>query len=717
MQLTTNAAVIENSQKPSVNCSALITCTSCAKSTACGWTFVKQKCISNDSDYYGKDDILLKHSRWMCPEFTPALVNVGTRENRRYSVIVTVSHGPASVKAHLRNSAIVCHVDGATRNGSMTTDDAIECDPDPVGRPTAFYSQANALHVVRFDVFVNGVLLNLNDPESHYVSAYEYPCDDQRCIVSVWNANDGLDGRAYHHYCQWCARNRGCVVHEQQSKCVAWKAGTDNGFAIDLTGGRVLVQNAAACIKSFWPDLAVAMTETVVTVTVRGHSVLADGHAVTVTVVGRPCVLVAASAEDNRRGKARSTEDGDDELTCIVSAAQLASRPNGANYDDSGPVEVTYSSADTSYVLRSDAERSTFRFIWPDVKSVRPTCGPMAGSTTITMLGERLNVIASNRAVHVNIGHTDCPIVEHGPERIVCVTSGSSEPGVVSVWLDFGSKFAAGVPQSRFEYAATPHIDEDQDLASIAAGGTELLIRGEFKCVGQLTMNAEHRALTVLASCRTRDNDSTAILCTTPRVHLGPGPVRYPVDVPFWLQVNFGESVHKLPEYRYRLYPDPVFTGFDVTGRTVIIRDAYMGIGYRATDLIITALNGTVPCAVVSMDDGRIKCVLPDAPPEDVALNLTVAVGKHLVRTVGWKEAAGAQSAAAHAGTADAAGHRLRIAVVLSGISVVSVLVALAFGLLFCYRIMLANSKQQTEKRYLEELRNIAAAADNRKPF
>lgn len=707
--------MIEDAHEPLINCSAFITCNNCAGPSACSWTFVKQMC--RDLSNYSGDDGPIKYSRWMCPEFTPTLVKVGTREYRRYSVMVTVSHGPASVKAHLRNSTIVCDVNGVIRNGAMSEDGAIECDPDPytVGPPTTSYDRVNALHVARFDVFVDGVPLNLDDPAAHYVSAYEYPCDDQRCVVGVWDADDGPAGRKYHHYCRWCARNFGCAVREQQSKCVAWEADTGNGSAIDLTGGRVLVRSPAAAVESFRPNMAMAMADTVVTVTVRGHSVLADGRAVAVTVVGRPCVLAAAPADGGGpAGRPRPAEDGDDQLTCVVSAAKSTARAKRDVDDDSGPVEVTYSSAGTDYVLRSDAERSPFRFVWPDIRSVRPTCGSAAGGTVLTLLGDRLDVLADNSTLRVNTGGTDCRIVEHGPERIVCVTGAAPNPGAVPVWVDFGNGFATGVSQMMFEFAAAPFIAEDQTLTSIASGGIGLLIRGEFACVERPTINVAYRETDAYESCwQPADSQSTWLACHTPPVDLGPGPVRYPVDVPFWLHVRSGEFEHKLPKSRFRVYADPVFAGFHVTDRTVIVSDTRGDVGYRAADLTITALNGTVPCTVASADGGRIECVLPDAPPAGVEFELTVAVGRNLVRTVGRKGTAGAQSAAA--GTADHAVHRLRIAIVLSGLSVVSVFVALVFGLLFCYRIMLANSKQQTEKRYLEELRNIAAAAD--KPF
>lgn len=726
LQLTKNAA--------SNNCSTIAKCDECAKSPACAWTFARQRCA--DTDGRGEDDGggggPIVRSQWACPEFTPALVDVETGDGRRrYAVIVTVSRGSTAVMAHLRNSAIACTVDGAVRTGAMTADGAIECEPDRRAAersPAAYYyGRTNALHVVRFDVFVGGVPLVFDDPVLHYVSAYEYPCDDQRCVVGTWDEGDGPARR--HHYCRWCARNRGCAVQVQQSKCAAWPAGGgggDNGSAaIDLTGGRVPVRTEAARVLSFRPEYAVATADAVVTVTVRGHSVLADGRAVAVTVVGRPCVLAAGDgpgpAEDD--GPWPTDDDGDGEavLECVVAAAKPSEWREDRVY--AGPLEVTYSSAGTEYVLRSAA---TFRFVWPEIKSLVPKCGPAGGPTALTVLGERLDVTAGNGSLRVTAGGADCPVVEHGPERIVCVTDGAAAPGVVPVWVDFGNGLATGVSRLSFEYAATPYADDDQELAAIASGGTAMVIRGEFACVHRATMAAVVDDAIVYESCRVPDAAAGAaaadrVTCRTPRVH--PGPDGRPVDVPFWLHVQVGGVEHKLPGSRYRAYPDPEFAGYDVTGRTVIVRDARMGLGYGAADLNVTARhNGTaVPCAVVSADGGRIECVLPYAPAADAAeLGLTVAVGSHRARPVGrWTEASGAQWAAAGAGAGAnrVTGHRLRVAVVLSGVSVVSVFVALVFGLLFCYRIMLANSKRQTEKRYLEELRNITAAADNRKPF
>jgi len=157
---------------------------------------------------------------------------------------------------------------------------------------------------------------------------------------------------------------------------------------------------------------------------VNNYVTLADGKGeVKVTVAGRDCVRPTMVDLRNNR------------ITCLLTAASHDYM--GPLVEEQGPVVITYQAS--SLTVEST---QTFRFVYPEITEIGPSCGPLTGGTLLTVRGRHLDAGSIvTIAVAVNDGVTPpvpCEVVARHSDRILCLTGPSNRPatGTVSVVFD-----------------------------------------------------------------------------------------------------------------------------------------------------------------------------------------------------------------------------------------------------------------------------------------
>lgn len=658
-----NSSEIDSSSN--IRCGNHKTCTQCVEKSNCKWLFDGQNCIDEQSVY---SENLVIDSMLSCPQFSAVLNKEKTNESF-FSIIITVSNHSESVKTYLSTSNISCNAENTTYHALFSNNNTIKCYSKIEVPNTDPASTINPLNIFYFTVNTNGVRLHFDHEINHYVTINSLSCaSPSRCVTSYWND----ESRKY--YCKWCLDNGICQITKQQGKCDV-RAIKDN-LVITEPMPSIKIKGSNVGIEKFEPASAYWFDEIEMSISVTNHLFLHEHRNIIVSVAGRNC-----------------TNPGmvhNDVIKCTVSAGHV---PN----EDDGPIVVVYMSSTASYKLTS---KKNFKFANRIMRSVKPTCGPLEGGTKIDMIGTFL-IDAKN--IQVKIGETVCEIVESDSSHISCLTGKSDEAAEKSFVFVFkkksGSRFNR-ISTFTFEYTNSPVIKKQQNITGIASGGTKIQILGDFACVENPEINVNYQTSNTFEQCKLFDK--TKILCPTPKFERKPDQI-FPLTIPLRLYMDFAGRAQKFSEEKsYYVYPDPIFTNFEVNGTTSIrINGMFLRIGYRPEELTIQDRNSTETCSVLFVDDSYIICKVPPTLTVDSIEEFVITVGEFL-RTVVVKKLNPINS------------RQFQIATVLSGISIISVFVALVFGLLFCYKIILTNSKQQTEKRYMEELRNITAGMEDK---
>jgi len=160
----------------------------------------------------------------------------------------------------------------------------------------------------------------------------------------------------------------------------------------------------------------------------------------------------------------------------------------------------------------------------------------------------------------------------------------------------------------------------------------------------------------------------------------------------------FGQKLNRsLHSMNYRVYPDPFYSGFEADGNVVKINGVFLYTDYRPDELTVRLRSSSDACNVTAVDELFIEC-RASSSAEDVA-EITVSVAGTLNNTV--VKARLADNAPVVQST------------IFSSAAMVFVFIILILGLLFILKTILFNSKQQTEKRFVDELRNITAGIDD----
>lgn len=428
-------------------------------------------------------------------------------------------------------------------------------------------------------------------------------------------------------------------------------------------------------IVSFRPPVSLSYSATTMSVVVDKR--IAESERLLVHAAGRECAdpMVA----DDRKT-----------ISCTV--------PGGVGYGAvEGPVRVTYASSNRTFSSTGNCS-----FVVPVVNDVSPDVGPVRGGTRLNIGGKFLK-LARDVLVVVDPG-IPCAIVRRENDFISCTTTAFRKPAKrshvecqVRVRFDGALESVANNP---FKYVAEPTITERQlFFQGIASGGTRFPVKGSFSRhdIERPRVYVESDGERHYGDCLVTDEEH--MICRAPNVAFIQTAVPLPTVLPLGFEMDFfGQKLDRsLHSMNYRVYPDPFYGGFEVDGNVVRINGLFLYTDYRPDELTVRLRSSSDACNVTAVDEMFIEC-RASSSAEDV-VEITVSVAGTLNNTV------------VKARTVD--NGPVIQSTVLSTAAMVFVFITLVLGLLFILKTILFNSKQQTEKRFVEELRNITAGIDN----
>lgn len=278
--------------------------------------------------------------------------------------------------------------------------------------------------------------------------------------------------------------------------------------------------------------------------------------------------------------------------------------------------------------VRGDALRTTASTCSPSVTNIRPSRGPAAGGTLLTVYGRCLDAGAGARVLIGELNST-CTTVTRDRAHVTCTTGpadgDAAAGGHVRVVFDDGR--TAAYAARPFAYVA---VDANQTFGGIVSGGTVFWVRGRFPRNGTARVTVGDAARRHYdGECVVRNG--THMSCRSPCTR---GADRLRATLPLAFRDEFAFAPP--PGWdEYRPYPDPSVADFtaDDDGRVTVSGRDLLDVGYsRADDLSVSArlsdVAGTsVACDVSDVHADRIVCRLPPSPQHRRPLAVTVRVG------------------------------------------------------------------------------------------
>ncbi|XP_026805420.1 plexin A3-like [Rhopalosiphum maidis] len=613
-----------------IDCPESNTCTTCTKKPLCSWSVELQACLKTKLLQAPRSNLII-HNETHCPRFTVVNKSSVAGASFKYTVRI-LNDAEGAVAAFLNSSTITCCIESCDFRGSVV-DDSIVCVA--IRTPRSYFADGATALISYIYVMFGNKTLRYDDDADHYYTIYDRDCavsvataaaDD--CATCLWN------DAGYKHYLKLCPTGHPCTG----SYWVYDKRDEDGNMKFRFAAADdevVRIRCAELSILSVRPLYAprTGSGTTTMTITVRNHRMLAENRTVTVAVAGRHCEYPVMY--DDRT------------ITCSVpqSSASVAA---------AGPVEVVYTSSSSSrrrttrFALRSS---ETVGFVDPETTSVRPTCGPASGGSTLTVRGRFLD---TGNAVRVTVvadagekeaGETvimTCDTVSRDRHTIVCRTAAAVRHNG-----DYSYNASAGVSSARvkvqfdggpIKYVQSPAswtvcaggdaaFDAGQTFAGTVSGGTAVPVRGvRFQCVADAQFYVHDRDGVIYqhaAGCRVVND--TYMECRSPDMRHATAAVDVPAALPdFGVRARYcGEDRSSdLPALQLRssatavrspfsVYADPVYVGFEIRDGAVVITGGHSstsGWGYAADDVAVRFRNSTGGCRVMSVSRHEIVC-------------------------------------------------------------------------------------------------------------
>lgn len=466
----------------------------------CSWSLETQSCVHMT---YITGNLIVQIEE-NCPQYT--VTTDVSRDAETYAYRLKVSNDMHGFLAFLNRTRLTCWLDGAPTPGTVVDDTIVS---STVVRPwTPSNTRRLSFNYVTFD----DTVLRMDDVAVNYVLPDRY-CPDgdghnrSRCVSCSW------DGPDYTHFYARCAGPSDDRA-DDNATCPGLlefyeRRETRNYYWAPVRGDvDTRLQCPRLAVTAVDPPSARWNSGTRIRVTVGGHAVLADRRPVTVTVAGRACTAL-------------STVD-DSTLMCTVSLA-------GQSGASDGPVIVRY--GERTVVV--SAQR--FRFVYPEVRTVSPVCGPLKGGTRLRVGGRSLN---TSTVVRVTVGPNalECRTTDWDDQSIHCVTAPSAVATSGPVMVLFDKSLSEHVASSTFAYTDdVPTVDDGQRYrvyAALVAGHPTVKVLGRhLSCVEKAEIYYVHDHVKWYAECAVEDD--THMVCHAP------GPGQWPAPDP----EHFGFSV------------------------------------------------------------------------------------------------------------------------------------------------------------------------------
>lgn len=693
------------------DCVARDTCTECtAAAPDCSWSLVRQSC--NDTaatekqlledpgdDGHHHPPTKAVREAGTCPRFTVNYQKETNLTTTNRTVTVKVSNDPTGTfRTLLERGGVYCHLNEMKYPGKVESGGRqITCESNYLESVNSSLSS-----MVYFATSMNGVPLAFDDKSDHYLD-FTVPRNacvtenqlgpSDECKVCLW------DDDVYRYYCQWCPKNNPCTGSYQ--KCDVRRL-DDPGHVASVKD--VLIQCPEVRIESISPRYGSWAGGTEIQIVISNHRTLAEDKVTVIKVADSRCLLPTVSMDGTA-------------VTCTIS-------PTNTSALNQGPVEVTYKSEKNkllpTFTLRSN---QSFYFVEPVITSVWPLCGPTTGGTKITIRGRFMD--AGNTVRVYMRDNITCAVQSRTTNEVICITGASNSTATSAVRVEFDHYLNKYVHDSPFVYTSTPALDGGQTFRGIASGGTRLPVLGQnFACIRNPLVHVSYNGIQYTGGCVVENN--TYLLCTAPTINR-PAPHQV-TALKFGFQADYNDTIVKMqpptgtPDYT--LYPDPVYIDFDTDGRTVNVYGLNMDQGYdHDADLTVLFHNTGIPCNVTSVEQDRIVCRPPkrlsfkdhhggrssegemiddyeddedELPAVLVNDEIIVTVG-NLVYEVKRKPQSRRYSSPLRVNT-----------IIFGGIALVSLIITIVAAVVYCTKIAMTISNQQTEMRSLCEHLNGA---------
>ncbi|KAL4154461.1 hypothetical protein QTP88_000324 [Uroleucon formosanum] len=610
-----------------INCSGLNTCKKCAENPTCLWSLERQSCFVD----YGTPLLLIVRIETDCPSVSVAS-SVTYLPHLPYVYIVNVSNDVTGFLEYLDQTRVWC-VMLEVKRPAWVYGNSIRCTP--VNQTDLGFNHQTLMTYHCYVIFGDSdTILQLDDAADNYFTVYdEYHHGyrpDESCVTCHWDVGQ------FGYYYKWCpSRN---LATGQYRFYVGYS--DTNHKAVMPANNRF---SATVPASSECNDLRIQSVEPLsglwtggqqIIVKVNNYLTLADGRGgVKVTVAGRDCLRPAMVDFRNSR------------ITCqLTAASQNYMEPLA---EEQGPVVITYQAS-----LLTVESTQTFRFVYPEITDISPSCGPLTGGTLLAVRGRHLDA-GSLVTIEVAVGDgltppVPCEVVARHSDRILCLTGPSNRSATGTVNVVFNKTLSvqngmAGGPLM-FTYASEPILATGQQLEGIASGGTAVQVRGTgFSCISDATMYVDRGGVRQVAASHCHSVNDTYMVCGTPKLD-GPRAGASPERLRFGFHVLHADGhVSDMPPPPdtdgYVAHADPVLEEFVVlpTGRSMLINGQDLGHGYRIEEIMVVQFSKNltaVTCNVTAVTSRHIMCESDSPDSLNRVPVIVVIIGDQLDYTV-----------------------------------------------------------------------------------
>ncbi|XP_071817170.1 plexin-A4-like isoform X2 [Apostichopus japonicus] len=306
----------------------------------------------------------------------------------------------------------------------------------------------------------------------------------------------------------------------------------------------------------------------------------------------------------------------------FVSSQELRCTTASSMAPRSGKVTVQFNS-NQALLAQSQQE---FSFVTPVILYSFPVRGPMSGGTRLVLRGTNLDAglkqtvaISSNRC---EPGYS-CEIIESNADEITCKTSEGNvtTTGHISVYFDLGCEEGG----DGFTYLYDPVVDSFEKLSSIASGGLDLTISGDyFDIIQEARLEFRIGRDTFTGECSNSSSSATELICTSPNITAASAefPLSLPVaNVSLYLDgvtdyISLGPTFLGSRSMTFDFVVDPKY--YPLPGGEEIIQVPYDK--QRLTDIVIKGKNLTLASTAddVTVLIGNRVCMIFDLREESV---------------------------------------------------------------------------------------------------
>ncbi|XP_059190564.1 plexin-B2b [Centropristis striata] len=540
------------------NCAATVRksentpCMSCvASSWGCQWNIRDHTCSDIDDNVV--DDRIIKHRQGgKCPQFEnpdPTLIPVGYKTR--------ISMEGVNLK-HYQNNVFTI---GTELMKNVEEEVTLEGD--------SFFYTFSGFNFSYDKSQETNVLFYMKDKESgkkidSTLNVTLYNCSMEREDCSLCKNADPK------YKCVWCAKQKACVY---EKLCSPDQQGSEDPYSVECPDPRI-----TDIIPRYGP------VNGGISITIRGSNLGIHREDIkNITVAGEICI---------HQGDKYSVSTS---VVCEIGPAH-------GHTSNWGQVEVEVKGGKKG----TSALYFTYRDPFPE--TVKPSKGPKAGGTLITISGQFLDT-GSKGDVQVTIGGVDCT-VEHFGTEITCRTGEyradkvPSDPLVVT--MKYGKSTTKAIPTA-FQFVENPIVLDYHPKGSFVCGGRNIVVTGTgFDLIQTAVLQVQGDKSDAFENAH--EKNDTVIQFRSPTVN-------NTLNSAFKTYIKLDNWARELKPFDY--HSNPTFNELNkkVINEASIIIVTGRGFSKAMTAKEAEAFVGDVSCQVNTLQDDKLFLDPPSTTP------------------------------------------------------------------------------------------------------